>query len=185
VAAGAFVVLAGLRVAAGPSAFAAVPRWPGPTILAINALWLGLVGYVACRAGSRGLAPLRSRPLARLGEISYGLYLYHFPILLLAGDLARRAGFRDLNVWLKIPTLALCLGVAWASWVVLERPILRLKDRFPYRDGREGTGPAGPHPRVASPVDPREIPSHPAVGPGTCFSGSRSGIPKSQVPPPA
>jgi peptidoglycan/LPS O-acetylase OafA/YrhL len=130
-------------LAVGPSALAAAPAYPGPTILAINTLWLGVVGFVACRAGSPALAALRHPLLRRLGEISYGLYLYHFVILLLANDLARRAGLRGLNSGWKVLTLSLCVGTAWASWVWLERPILSLKGRFAYEPDRGPPGAAG------------------------------------------
>ncbi|MDD2922715.1 MAG: acyltransferase [Anaerolineales bacterium] len=70
-------------------------------------------------------------PLQYLGKISYGLYIYHFPIIWFAGRI------RDLDVSEKIvPPLILLLSflgtvaVASISYFVIEKPFLNLKDRF-------------------------------------------------------
>ncbi len=77
---------------------------------------------------------LSSAPLVGLGRISYGIYLYHLPIL--AGLLAMIphlvAGPRRFGI-----ATAVTLVVALASWTFLERPILRLKDRAPARGAQE------------------------------------------------
>jgi peptidoglycan/LPS O-acetylase OafA/YrhL len=64
------------------------------------------------------------RWLAWLGIISYGLYLWHSTIALsLIGH--------GVNTWweLLITDLALATACAAASYYLVERPILRLKDR--------------------------------------------------------
>ncbi len=67
---------------------------------------------------------LSSPPLVRVGRISYGLYLWHYPLFLwvdrlglprVPGALAKAAGV---------------LAVASLSYRWIERPFLRLKDRF-------------------------------------------------------
>ena len=76
------------------------------------------------RGGVRRL--LRSRPLAWLGLISYGLYLWHWFILLtVQGDwLGWR--LREGNwVVVLLTALPLVIAAAAASWYALERPILR------------------------------------------------------------
>ena len=40
-----------------------------------------LVSLVVCHSGHPALALLRKAPLVYLGTISYGIYLYHFPII--------------------------------------------------------------------------------------------------------
>jgi len=83
---------------------------------------------------------LEWRPLAALGTISYGLYLYHklLPHWMLTG-LARRLGFDWAAPELLEAAVifAIALAMATASWALIERPLLRLKDRPP-RLGRLG-----------------------------------------------
>lgn len=66
---------------------------------------------------------LRAWPLVGIGRISYGMYLWHFPIergLLAAGV---QGG------WLLLSVLGLTLVVAALSFVWLEQPLLRWRDR--------------------------------------------------------
>jgi peptidoglycan/LPS O-acetylase OafA/YrhL len=82
-----------------------------------------LVGLLNAPSGS--LAKLLSwRPLAWLGMISYGLYLFHYPII-------RYMKFKQFDSWIiLLVELPLALLVATLSFYLLERPCLRLKDRF-------------------------------------------------------
>jgi peptidoglycan/LPS O-acetylase OafA/YrhL len=77
---------------------------------------------------------LEWRPLAALGTISYGVYLYHklLPAWMLTG-LARRLGlaWEPPELVLSAVIFAITLAVAGLSWVLIERPLLRLKDRPP------------------------------------------------------
>ncbi len=69
---------------------------------------------------------LSLKPLARLGRISYGVYLWHLPVL--AAILGLLPGVpRALSGAVAI---ASTIGVAAVSYRYLERPFLRLKDRF-------------------------------------------------------
>jgi peptidoglycan/LPS O-acetylase OafA/YrhL len=77
-----------------------------------------LIGAAACGSGPAA-AWLGWRPLAALGTISYGLYLWHLPLLIVAreagllpGALAPRA----------LVVLALSVAAASASWRWIERP---------------------------------------------------------------
>jgi peptidoglycan/LPS O-acetylase OafA/YrhL len=132
---GSLVALLAIRGAAGPLGSSINPTWPGLTVLAFNTLWFGTVGLIACRAGSPGLAALRHPLLRSLGQISYGLYLYHWVVMTLVSDLVRRLGYHSRPWWLTVLMFALCFAAAWASWTFIERPILRLKDRFEYGPG--------------------------------------------------
>lgn len=102
----------------------------GPRMLAINLLYFGLVGCLLRRAGSVWLAPLRFRVLSGLGQMSYGIYLYHYIILyfLILSGVWSSLGIRNGG----LATLAASLGVAALSWRFVERPLLALKDRFGY-----------------------------------------------------
>jgi peptidoglycan/LPS O-acetylase OafA/YrhL len=145
----------------GPDTF---PRWTGTVILAFSTLWLGVIGLVVTHSGHRRLAWLRRPGLRRLGTISYGLYLYHFPVLTILGDLYRRLGLRGQPLWREAPTIGACFVVAALSWRCIERPILGLKDRFAYTGSR------------------RLVPSSPSPSTG----GRRAGVtaPAGADPPP-
>ena len=71
--------------------------------LAINLAAFALVAGVVLHAGHPALRILRGRALGYLGQISYGLYLYHMIILRIKLDLAQR--FRiGHNFWVDALT---------------------------------------------------------------------------------
>jgi peptidoglycan/LPS O-acetylase OafA/YrhL len=78
---------------------------------------------------------LRGKPLAYLGKISYGLYVYHFALLGLASrictDLLRLPLYQPANSIMTL-TLGLAMTVLSAilSYRLVEKPFLRLKERF-------------------------------------------------------
>jgi peptidoglycan/LPS O-acetylase OafA/YrhL len=94
--------------------------------------WLPLVavGSAALVLGLQAPGPLRSAlslpPFVWLGRVSYGVYLYHWPIYVIMDE--QRTGLdRPLLVPLQ---LAATLAVAEVSYVLVEQPIRRAK-RFP------------------------------------------------------
>jgi peptidoglycan/LPS O-acetylase OafA/YrhL len=66
-----------------------------------------------------------------LGKISYGLYVYHFPVIWFV-FIARDLGFVDgaPRSLLSFAALALTVGIASLSYYLMEKPLLNLKDRF-------------------------------------------------------
>lgn len=81
-------------------------------------------GVIACVVdGSRALT---WNPLRLVGQRSYGLYLWHYPVAILVELAAGRA-------WL--PQLLIMVPTAWLltliSWHFVEQPFLRLKDKTP------------------------------------------------------
>ena len=77
---------------------------------------------------------LASPPLAYLGRISYGLYLWHLFVPILFYDAARRLGF-ELS-W-SLPTLAMAwtattVALSAFCWHLFEAPINALKRHVPY-----------------------------------------------------
>lgn len=71
-------------------------------------------------------AALASRVLSWLGLVSYGIYLWHFPVLILLRDNGV-SGF-----WLVTAlTLGISIACAAASYYLLERPLMRLVRRRP------------------------------------------------------
>ena len=98
----------------------------------------GVVGLVVSLAGSPSSWVLRSTPLTYLGTISFGLYVYHIPVLWGVEHLFRMFGVShpvgpDHPWWRALLELVLSLGVASLSWFGMERPILAMKSRLGYR----------------------------------------------------
>lgn len=76
-------------------------------------------------------------PFTYLGKISYGLYVWHFPVLLLLS-----ASLRDVvSRGSSILGLALTVLVAVVSWHAFERPLNGLKRYFPYRFSQPASAP--------------------------------------------
>jgi peptidoglycan/LPS O-acetylase OafA/YrhL len=69
---------------------------------------------------------LRGAILTFVGRISYGLYLYHAPIFFALGIVKKGRP----SVMITALAWVLVFTVATASFYAVERPILRLKDRF-------------------------------------------------------
>ncbi len=120
-------------------------------------LAFGLVGLAVLGAGRPGrlLAALRWPPLVYLGTISYGIYLYHLGALVAASLLAPRFGLHGSLPIIALAS-ALTLAVATASWFLVEKPILRLKDRFTERP-RIATMPAAIPTAVDAPAEPATV----------------------------
>jgi peptidoglycan/LPS O-acetylase OafA/YrhL len=121
-----------------------VPRWPALTVLAVNVFGASIVGLVLRHEGGTSLRLLRSRWLVKLGTLSYGLYMYHFVIILLSDDAARALGMGGRPFWREALTAGVIYGLAALSWRYFESPLLRLKDRFAYEPSARA-GLEGPH----------------------------------------
>jgi peptidoglycan/LPS O-acetylase OafA/YrhL len=85
------------------------------------------VGSALLVLGLQAESPVRrvlsTRPLVWLGGISYGVYLYHWPIYVIADE--RRTG---MDGWqLVVVQLTLTLSIAEISYRLLERPIRRAR----------------------------------------------------------
>lgn len=79
--------------------------------------------------GGRLRAALQSRVAVALGRISYGIFLWHLLVL----ELVTRTLDLELFAfpfWLVLLlVVAITVGLAWASWELVERPLLELVDR--------------------------------------------------------
>lgn len=95
----------------------------------LTALLLLVPVVAGSRTAGAVRAGLRSRVAVLLGQVSYGVFLWHLPILVL---LQRWLGL-ELFDFPFLPVLAavlvLTVVVATLSWVLVERPLLRLVDR--------------------------------------------------------
>jgi len=88
--------------------------------LVVCSIAAALVIAAAIQPGRLGAA-LSARPLRALGTISYGVYLWHWPVIVVV-----RPPRVDLHGWpLLVVRLVLTAGAATASYVVVERPLRR------------------------------------------------------------
>jgi acetyltransferase len=102
------------------------------------------VGFAAVVAAVAAHPPavLSRAPLRALGTISYGLYLWHLPVLLwLRFEGLMGGGF--LLPWIEVSALSAL--VAWASWVVVERPAIEAARSWRPWTRRVPTFPADRH----------------------------------------
>jgi peptidoglycan/LPS O-acetylase OafA/YrhL len=117
----------------------------GTAVLDWRAAYMFLGGYtvVALLAGTLllhvVLAPTGSlarlfslSPLAWIGKVSYGIYLWHVPVLYVVT--ADRLGPAATPMVLLVARAVVTLGLVVASYYLLERPFLRLKDRYRARE---------------------------------------------------
>jgi peptidoglycan/LPS O-acetylase OafA/YrhL len=67
---------------------------------------------------------LQFKPIVRMGQISYGVYVYHLPLLLALSMIGLA------KLWLFVTWVAATAIVSELSFRLLETPFLRLKDFF-------------------------------------------------------
>lgn len=92
-------------------------------------LFAGIIGMVS--SGKIKASILNIRPINYLGKISYGLYMWHPFVNIVVDVVLYRGYFNYINGNLVIATkLILTVIVASLSFHILERPFLKLKDRF-------------------------------------------------------
>jgi len=137
--------------------------WPAPTStlqwVGVHELYGVIAGLIVApavfgheRAGGFVRGVLRNPVLAWLGVISYGIFLYHHPIMeaLVGSDLSEAwDGFPMLG--LTLATLAFAVACATVSYYVVERPIMRWSQARRRRS--EPRAPA-PQPEPARSVEP-------------------------------
>ena len=115
--------------------FSAEPDTPWINTLGfslVDVCALGLL-LLALRPGSVVYRAFSYRPLRRLGQISYGFYIFHDLLHQLYQRVAQHvASASATRVELVTGVIAFCgtIVVAMTSYRVLELPFLRLKDRF-------------------------------------------------------
>ncbi len=74
---------------------------------------------------------IAARPIAWLGTITYGLYLWHIPLLVFA----RGNGLLPGGVLSGLVVLPVAIALGAASWYVVERPAMRWAGRLPRTSG--------------------------------------------------
>jgi peptidoglycan/LPS O-acetylase OafA/YrhL len=117
---------------------------------------LGFALVIVAASAGRGPAVgwLSARPLVAIGVISYGIYLWHLPLLLVT----RNAGLMpDAFVLRLLVMLALALAAGFASWRLVEQPLIR---RFSSTRARESGRTHGPE-DARRPLEPAYAPPGP------------------------
>lgn len=91
------------------------------------ALLTGILIFAVTNASSSPMSllalTLRLRLLRWFGKISYGLYLWHWLVV-------RSTSFYYLGYWEPWARLALAVGIASASFYLVEKPFTRMKTRY-------------------------------------------------------
>jgi len=102
-------------------------------LLATIALLLMLPAVFGETAGGFPRRLLASATLTWLGEISYGIFLWHEPVVI---ALSRHGGTGWIAGWpllsLALASLPPVLVLAWLSHRFVEQPALRFKNRLPF-----------------------------------------------------
>jgi peptidoglycan/LPS O-acetylase OafA/YrhL len=140
----AFVACLSLRFGVLSSGLPAMRQF-GFSVLAVG--FAGVVGVVAAsRPGSPSYRFWTMRPLVLLGKYSYGLYVFHQPVgravaSWLTPSLAPLGPAAAAAIMAALGT-SLTLGLAMASFRLIESPFLKLKRYFP--GSRAVSGPPVP-----------------------------------------
>jgi peptidoglycan/LPS O-acetylase OafA/YrhL len=138
-------------------AFLPIDRWRAPALVApaalIALLALGLfaeksiyaflaaplaaslataVFIVSLQSAKAVTGALSLSPIRYTGKISYGLYLYHLPIISLGLAWKAHTPFHAVaSVVYAVGLMVLSFAIAALSFEFVEKPFLKLKDRFP------------------------------------------------------
>jgi peptidoglycan/LPS O-acetylase OafA/YrhL len=104
--------------------YSARTSYPGDAV-ALPVLGTALVIIAGSALSGEGVERLlRIRPVQWLGARSYSLYLWHWPILVIA---AERLGKTTLPVWQNLLWLLVALAASMISYRLIENPVRRAK----------------------------------------------------------
>lgn len=131
------IAAAGWALVAGCIAYPiAQSQWPGwLTILPI----LGAAMIVAARQGSGGRSLLGIYPIQRIGDWSYSIYLWHWPLWVFALGWLSLRGY-DVGAAQKILIVLASLVLGAVSYHYVEQPVRIRRDIWTPRELFEGAG---------------------------------------------
>lgn len=92
--------------------------------------FFGAIGLIVMFPGNRVSAFLRTRPLVYAGSVSYALYVFHMPLLSFIKPRIFKWCGPDYEWLATLLTVLVIWALVHASRQFLERPVLKLKDRF-------------------------------------------------------
>jgi peptidoglycan/LPS O-acetylase OafA/YrhL len=99
----------------------------------LTGLGMALILYTVLRTSNLlGMRWISSKPVAFLGKISYGLYVYHLLCIGVITEFFRIASTAYWTWRITVFVLPLLATIALSSfsYIFIEKPFLRLKDRF-------------------------------------------------------
>lgn len=117
-------------------------RWGGwPVISTWKLIWPTVEGsvwalFLLCYLRAGQLLPrLVARPLTRVGEVSYSLYMVHFVVVnfcIANGLYVRATGNGYYDALLSTAVIVLPIGslIAWLLYSAIERPFLQMRPRY-------------------------------------------------------
>jgi peptidoglycan/LPS O-acetylase OafA/YrhL len=97
------------------------PVLRGALLAPLSAIGFALVIAAAADGSGPAMTWLRRRPLAYAGLVSYGLYLWHVPVIVV---LDARGALPVALLPRLITVLAITLAIATVSWRLIEKPVL-------------------------------------------------------------
>ncbi len=121
----------------GAFAFDSHSAYPGSLVT------IPVVGAAAIIAGGIGAGPygveavLGLAPFRLLGKLSYSLYLWHWPILIIAAEYADKT---SLSVWQNLGWDAVALAASGITYVAVENPVRHARSLFRVRWASVGLG---------------------------------------------
>lgn len=117
-------VLAAMMIANSAASVMATPllELGGFDVVALTAAVL--IAHVVLRPEAPISRALSAAPLVAIGKVSYGIYLFHYPIFMFVQS---RDYTRQVDIVLEY---GLTAAAVIASWVFIEQPALRRKLRF-------------------------------------------------------
>ncbi len=103
--------------------FSSATEYPGYAVAIPVAGTALLIAAGPVRRGPGALLSLR--PCTWIGDISYSLYLVHWPLLVL--PVAATGYLQTSPMWLRVAIVAACVPLAWLLYTYVERPGQRLE----------------------------------------------------------
>jgi len=108
----------------------------GAERLVIQVTMAGFLASCVVRPRHALSAFLEWGPVARVGKVSYGMYLYHLVVLAAVGIVLAKVGLPSTGLQAAL-TLVATWAAAEVSFRFWESPFLKLKDRVPFRRSQE------------------------------------------------
>jgi peptidoglycan/LPS O-acetylase OafA/YrhL len=90
----------------------------------------GLGAYLITSGALGWRWPSQLKMLPYLGKISYGLYVYHLPVVIIATGIAQKIMNKHTSIFVTCVALPTTILISTFSYRYIETPFLRLKEGF-------------------------------------------------------